>query len=213
MAASQRTFFLLSAIVHCSFLVAVAHSPLRWGRTASPPHIRFRIAPPISSNTFSLAPSILTEAETTKPQLKQNRNPFHRIHPISEPASQPVVQDLSLPRHSLPTKDEHLAPPEESVQERDDYLTLVLAALENAKQYPRRALRRRVEGTALLSLEIAKTGGLKQYSVEQSSGSEILDEEVREMVKRAHPFPPFPPELSESVITFKVPIQFQMNFR
>ena len=210
---SQRTFVLLSALLHCSFLAVVASTPLPLATNLSHSPIRFRITPPVLAKEFSLAPSVLTKGATTKPELNETRKPSLRMLPVPPTTSQSPLKDHAEPPPSPVTQNEKPTPLQDSVQEQDDYLALVLIALENTKQYPRRALRRRVEGTALLSLEIARTGEVLKFSLERSSGSDILDQEVREMVERARPFPPFPPELTKSEVAFSVPVQFQMSFR
>lgn len=89
-----------------------------------------------------------------------------------------------------------------------DYMAQLSAWLEKHKQYPRRAQRRRQEGTALLQFVIDREGRVIEYRIRESSGHEILDEEVAAMIERAQPLPGFPDDMPRARLELVVPIQF-----
>lgn len=89
-----------------------------------------------------------------------------------------------------------------------DYYGRLQAWLENHKRYPRRAKLRNEQGVALLRFVVTRAGEVTEYSIEKSSGYSLLDEEVREMLRRAQPLPKMPSEMRESRVELLVPVQF-----
>ena len=92
-----------------------------------------------------------------------------------------------------------------------DYLALVQAWLERHKEYPRRAQLRRIEGTAVLRFVMDREGKVLSFRLERGSGHAVLDEAVREMVERASPFPPLPPEIHQANLELVVPVSFYLR--
>jgi len=89
-----------------------------------------------------------------------------------------------------------------------DYYGRLQAWLENHKRYPRRAKLRNEQGVALLRFVVTRAGEVTEFSIEKSSGYSLLDEEVREMLRRAQPLPKMPSEMRESRVELLVPVQF-----
>jgi len=71
----------------------------------------------------------------------------------------------------------------------NDSYKAVRALLERAKSYPLLARKRGMEGTVLVSFTIDKKGSAQDVKIMKSSDYQILDEEVKEMLKKASPFP------------------------
>jgi TonB family protein len=80
----------------------------------------------------------------------------------------------------------------------------IRALLEKAKNYPVLARKRGMEGIVLVSFTIDKKGLPQDIRIMKSSGYQILDEEVRKMLKKASPFPEFKGEI-------KIPITFKLT--
>ncbi|WP_119166570.1 energy transducer TonB [Algihabitans albus] len=89
-----------------------------------------------------------------------------------------------------------------------DYMALLQAWLEKHKEYPRRAQVRRQQGTALLYFVMDRDGQVIEYRLQESSGYELLDREVSEMIKRAQPLPKMPDDLAQARLELVVPVQF-----
>jgi periplasmic protein TonB len=89
-----------------------------------------------------------------------------------------------------------------------DYLATLRAWLEKHKQYPQQAQRRRQQGTTLLRFTLSRDGRLLGHSIERSSGFESLDIAVGEMIERAAPLPPLPPDMGQDRLEIVVPIAF-----
>ncbi|QBR72078.1 energy transducer TonB [Beijerinckiaceae bacterium] len=63
-------------------------------------------------------------------------------------------------------------------------------------------------GTASLSFTISRSGSVIATRLAGSAGSAVLDHKALEMVHRANPFPPPPPEVGGGSFTFSVPVHF-----
>lgn len=95
--------------------------------------------------------------------------------------------------------------------ERADFLAQLQAWLERHKEYPRRAQRRRQEGTALLYFVMSQDGRVLDFRIEESSGHEALDREVQAMIRRAQPLPAIPASMRQSRLELVVPIVFSLR--
>jgi TonB family protein len=62
---------------------------------------------------------------------------------------------------------------------------LLAAAIDRAKQYPRLARERGIEGIVWLRVKLASSGTVEKIEIAESSGSEILDKAAIETVYRA----------------------------
>lgn len=92
-----------------------------------------------------------------------------------------------------------------------DYEATLSAWLEDHKKYPRRAKRRRSEGTGVLYLVIRRDGHVLDYWLHDSSGHAVLDEELLAMVERARPLPAFPPGISAGRLEYFLPVGFELH--
>jgi len=89
-----------------------------------------------------------------------------------------------------------------------DYIAVLQAWLERHKQYPRRAQRRRQEGTALLYFVMDADGQVLEHRLQRSSGHSLLDREVVAMIERAQPLPKVPPDMQRERLELVVPVEF-----
>lgn len=64
------------------------------------------------------------------------------------------------------------------------------------QNYPE-AARGKLYGTAIVTVEIGSDGAVRSVEINRSSGHEILDDAVKQMVMMASPFAPFPPEIRQ----------------
>ncbi len=92
-----------------------------------------------------------------------------------------------------------------------DYMTLLKTWLERHKEYPRMARRRRQEGTAVLYFVVGRDGIVLNYDLRESSGYDVLDREVREMIERAQPLPKMPDSMQQASLELVLPVQFQLR--
>ncbi|MEX0923644.1 MAG: TonB family protein [Rhodovibrionaceae bacterium] len=91
------------------------------------------------------------------------------------------------------------------------YLAELLAWLARHKTYPAVAERRRQEGTSEIVFTVARDGSLLSYELARSSGHALLDAASEEMLRRAAPLPPIPPEISGERLKITAPVVFQLQ--
>ncbi len=91
--------------------------------------------------------------------------------------------------------------------QRDAYLALLRARIEQNRTYPSAARRRREEGMATLKITIDGQGRLSQAQVIIGSGSFHLDRAAKRMVEKSGPFPSPP----TGPFTTTIPIVFALR--
>ncbi|EFH10741.1 energy transducer TonB, partial [Teichococcus cervicalis] len=90
------------------------------------------------------------------------------------------------------------------------YQNRLFSALERAKRYPNSARLRRIQGQALLQFTVRADGSVAHWRLLRSSGQDILDEAVVEMIQSAR-LPAFPPEMGSDPVTMTVPVTFTLR--
>jgi protein TonB len=91
------------------------------------------------------------------------------------------------------------------------WLAAVRARLEAAKRYPPAALRRRDEGTATITIEVAHDGQVLSHALTRSSGSSLLDREALDLPERVSPLPAMPDTMAQSKVTLVIPVSFALR--
>lgn len=94
---------------------------------------------------------------------------------------------------------------------RISYQDMVATMLASAKRYPERALLRHTTGEGKIRIRISAQGDVSSFEILLSTLSPILDEELKNMVERAAPFPPFPKDLAKDSLAILVPVSFELN--
>ena len=92
------------------------------------------------------------------------------------------------------------------------YLNLIRTRILAKRSYPLLARQRRQEGTVRLRFTLSPAGRLAEgVQVVKPSGFELLDEQARQCVLAAAPFPPFPEELKRPSLTVELPIVYKLT--
>ncbi|MFN3616273.1 MAG: energy transducer TonB, partial [Rubrimonas sp.] len=94
---------------------------------------------------------------------------------------------------------------------RADYAARLNAILARAKRYPPAARSRRQEGRGLLWFEVDAGGRVVNAALRQSTGHDLLDAEILDLLRRAGPLPPIPPEAGRARMEFTVPVDFRLR--
>ncbi len=94
---------------------------------------------------------------------------------------------------------------------RISYQDMVTTLIARAKRYPEHALRRHTTGDGIIRIKISSGGSLTDLEIIRSTDSPILDEELKDMVHRAAPFPVFPHDLRKNSLALTVPVSFQLK--
>lgn len=87
----------------------------------------------------------------------------------------------------------------------------LLRHLEKHKRYPADAQRSRIEGVAYVLFTMTRDGRVLNARVERSAGNRALDREGLELLARAEPLPPLPPDQPGDTLRLLVPVQFFMR--
>ena len=91
------------------------------------------------------------------------------------------------------------------------YQALVLAHLQRHRVYPAAARDQGITGVAAVRFALASNGSVISAGLARSSGQGILDSAAVDMVRRASPFPPFPPGIGRARLDFAAPIRFNLR--
>jgi len=136
------------------------------------------------------------------PEQKEKPKPIKdKPKPIAEKPPQPSADPA--PRTT--------APPEAAQAARANYMGLLSAHLQRFKQYPPAARAAGEQGVATLSFTVSRNGRVSDGRIVKSSGSAKLDAETLAMLRRAQPLPSFPPEMTQSALSFAAPIRFSLH--
>jgi protein TonB len=92
------------------------------------------------------------------------------------------------------------------------YLKLIRARILAQRKYPYMARQRRQEGVVRLRFTLSAAGALSQgVQVVKPSGFNLLDEQARQCVLAAAPFPPFPLGLQRQRLCVELPIIYKIS--
>jgi len=87
----------------------------------------------------------------------------------------------------------------------------MVAWIEKYKRYPRVAQEQRQQGVVYLRFAMDRHGRVTSSQINKSSGFELLDDEVLELIQRAQPLPAPPPEVPGDPISLVVPVAFLLR--
>ncbi len=88
---------------------------------------------------------------------------------------------------------------------------LVASKLERNKKYPSSAQSRDEKGVVQLEFSVDRQGHLKSSRIVKSSGSDSLDRETLNLVRRAQPFAAPPAAMTGEEVFLVVPIKFNIH--
>lgn len=169
----------------------------------------------------------VTAPPEQKPQPFQPKPEPAKIVPEQKPAPvKPKVvraeakkpsEALPAPRTTAAPRAERQAPAASAVSAGAaaatlaSYRQLVAAHLQRFKQYPLGAKAAGQQGVARVSFTLGRGGQVMSSGLGGSSGHAALDAETVAMVRRAQPFPAFPPELKQGSMSFSAPVAFHIR--
>ncbi|MDV7211906.1 energy transducer TonB, partial [Azotobacter beijerinckii] len=138
-----------------------------------------------------------------KPKAKPQQ-PKPEAKPVPKTESQPVAQSQPQPQNSAPAasnaprsdaKPASQSGSPESSNALPSWQGILRAHLSRYKRYPPESRRRGDEGTVTLRFKIDGQGRLLSFELVSRSGRTALDQATLQMIRRAEPLPPPPPEL------------------
>ncbi len=76
--------------------------------------------------------------------------------------------------------------------------------------YPKSAIRKRIQGRAIISITVDRQGQIQGYEIVTLSGKAALDKVIEKSVKRFNPLPKPPASVDDSKLTFKVALDWAL---
>jgi len=171
----------------------------------------FPLASPPLANKESSPPS-QTAPEKEAPTLSLSKSsPQESRSDRAMPKDSDKIMRESSHQNSSSTLGVSNGDGDPSLPARVSYQDMVATLIAKSKRYPERALRRHTTGSGTVRLTIIPTGDVEEIEIVQSTSSPILDQELKEMVERASPFPPFPKDLTRDSLVVVLPVAFQLR--
>lgn len=185
-----------------------------------PVQVRLALPPPeLARIAVSPAPTLVPPAQTARrdPEPARQQEAPILARPMPEPAGDapairreapPPALPAETPRASLPAVVPRAASVDAAALAA--YGRELAGAVATRQRYPRVALMRQWQGTAMLQLDLAPDGRLLGVRVISSSGHDTLDRQALEMVREAVPLPSLPEALAGRPLTVDVPVVFRI---
>ncbi len=133
-------------------------------------------------------------------------------------AAQKTIEQTTAPVAVDAKPARELAAPLSAVAHRADadaqasWEARILAKLESKKRYPRACQDRHQEDAVYVKFVLNRRGEVLPGTViVHSNGFPLLDSEALDLIKRASPLPPPPPEVHDQEIELVVPIEFYLR--
>jgi protein TonB len=205
----------------------LAPGPVMQAADASPPEaatqtaIEEQIAPtPPQEKPEVAAPPEQKQATPPKPEpakLVPDQKPTPVKPKVVRPEAKKPVDAPPAPRTTAAPRAERQAPAASAVSAGASaaavasYNQMVAAHLQRFKQYPPAAKAAGQQGTARVSFTLSRSGQVLSAGLGGSSGHSALDAETLAMVRRAQPFPAFPPDVKQGSMSFAAPVAFYIR--
>ncbi len=201
----------------------VAPGPEMQQADASPPE---PVAPPMME-AQEVPPTPLQKAPdvVAPPEQKVEPAKLEPAPPVPDQKPAPVKprvvrpdakkpSEAPAPRTTAPPRVERQAPLASAVSSGSSataiasYNQIIRAHLLRFKQFPSAAKAAGQQGVARLSFTLGRGGNVLASRLAGSSGYAALDAETLAMVRRAQPFPAFPPEMKQGSMGFSIGVDF-----
>ncbi|HLJ00963.1 MAG TPA: TonB family protein [Bradyrhizobium sp.] len=174
-------------------------------------------SPDLQDQDIAVGPA-MQEAEETRQHLIEEEKPPEKLEPLPPAQAEvalPKIQEKEIetprpvvqppaPETRAPPKTEHIGQFSEAADKA--YNALVFGHLQRFKRYP--ATARGASGVVVVRFELNRAGEVIESAVTKSSGHAVLDQEALTLLKRASPFPPFPPTKPGERDSYTAPVNF-----
>jgi periplasmic protein TonB len=188
-----------------AIMIDLAPDPVVQPVSPPPPPPEPKPPPPPPEPAVTLPPP--------RPLPPKPRPVQRRVEPPPKAAIAPLRPAVTPPPAAAPVAPQ--APPPVVTQPSPnvvaDFQRAMLLHLERAKRYPREAQLRREQGTVYLRFRMDRSGRVLSAVIDRSSGYPDLDAEVLDMINRAQPLPPIPPEIAQSQLELVAPVRFSLR--
>jgi len=149
--------------------------------------------------------------EKPKEEVKEETSPQVRVAQEATAASK-----AAAPRHIDAELSAKSAAPEAGTSASTarsivSWQNAVMLQINRHKRYPSAARAQDKQGVVQVRILIDRGGRLLSSQIVGSSGSELLDDEALEILKRAAPLPAIPVGVQGETLTLNIPIRFRIK--
>ncbi|HXD43556.1 MAG TPA: energy transducer TonB [Pseudolabrys sp.] len=189
-------------------------------QAAQPPAADPANKPAPEKATAALTPPVETPPPPETPAVAEvvlpPPRPPHKVAEQHEQKQRHRLADLnSVPPKAERTAPHAVAPAPGAASHKPDavpnWKSELVARLERYKRYPSEAEARGEQGVAQLAFSVDRNGGVHNARIVRSSGSGLLDRATLDLIARAQPLPPPPPEMRGAQIAITVPINYNLR--
>jgi TonB family protein len=175
---------------------------------------------------YDLAEELTSDLENKKPSfssylnLEDNKNIFENLSKIETELTSLKKIITSKQRKTIKNNEKifqnnslYTSKVKQSKLEKSDlkiWSSKILQEINSNINYPIIALQNQISGRVTIQLSITNKGILKKLFLLQSSGFDILDNEVLRAVRNAGDYPTAPLSLTRKQYSFKLPIKFEI---
>ena len=180
----------------------------------------------IDSLGYVLGEKLISELENRKLYIsslsiaEDNQNIFENLAKIEEDIISIkkvlTLRQIKLNKNLEETnqkKSQYSSKIKKSKKDKNDlkiWSSKILQEINSNINYPVIALQNQISGRVIIQLSITNKGILKKLTLIQSSGFDILDNEVLRAVSNSEHYPSAPLSLSKKQYSFKLPIKFEI---
>lgn len=99
----------------------------------------------------------------------------------------------------------------DAILAQQNYTSKVIRTIYGALSYPNIAVRRGLEGSIRINLELDRSGDVVSVIVAEESPHRLLNEEALEAATRAAPYPAFSDAITDQTLVIQIPIAFRLT--
>jgi protein TonB len=175
-------------------------------------------SPEIQDQDIAVGPTMQQAEAAPKQPPKVEEKPVEQVvqpppqeAEVTLPRVEPKQVEKPKPEERPPAPETRAPPKTENVGQFTEagsnaYNALVFGHLQRFKRYPLAA--HGASGTVVVRFSLNRTGEVIESAVTKSSGSDVLDREALEILRRASPFPPFPAPKPGPQDSYIAPVNF-----
>lgn len=204
--------------------VMIEMAPLPAAPEATPneappgPELSEVIPEPEPPPPVELKPPVMAEVTLPEPEPPPpvDLRPPKPVKPVEKTPPKPPQPKTMAPQAAPQQAATATAPmpgaaPEPPSATLPTWKGLLLRHLERHKRYPAEAQRARQEGITYVRFTMSRDGRVLAVRIERAAGVASLDQEGLDLLQRAQPLPPLPPDQPGESLELVVPIQFYLR--
>ena len=89
--------------------------------------------------------------------------------------------------------------------------TAIVKKVASAHIYPRSAIRREIEGRAVVRVTVTRDGAVESYDIVEPAGERVLDKVIPKIMSKLSKLPAPPSEIPDNKLTFRIPLNWRLE--